>query len=288
VNAIAPGWYRDPADTSTQRYWDGEGWVGDPLPADVTPPAEPPSAPVPAAVKPEEKPAEEKPPLAEQPAGWPPGLPWPPPGAQVPPGYQFHPAYAQLFLPAPRPHGYPLAAPGRRFAARMVDIGILLVVNAVVNGWFIYKLYQEFWPYFKVAFARTQAKQPTDDIPIPQNTDTLALTIVLIAAALWFAYEVPAVANRGQTFGKRLFGIKVLGVEADGPLGFGRAFRRWNPMGFATVLWVCGGVGFVFQFIDCLFVAVDRPLHQALHDKQAATVVVDVHNPADKTGDTQT
>jgi uncharacterized RDD family membrane protein YckC len=32
------GWYRDPAEPTTQRYWDGDGWVGDRLPVDATPP----------------------------------------------------------------------------------------------------------------------------------------------------------------------------------------------------------------------------------------------------------
>jgi hypothetical protein len=192
-----------------------------------------------------------------------------PPG--WPPGYPIHPAYAQLFMPAPRPHGYPLADIGRRLVARMIDIGVLLVINALVNGWFIYRLYQEVWPWYKAAYHRAQAHLPYDDLPQPQNTQSLAFTITLIATALWFAYEVPAVANRG---------IKVLRLEADGPIGFGRALRRWNPMGIATLLWTCG-VGFVLQFIDCLFVAVDRPLHQALHDKSAATVVVDVHHQPD-------
>jgi uncharacterized RDD family membrane protein YckC len=156
------------------------------------------------------------------------------------------------------------------------------VINAVVNGWFIVRLYQEVWPWYRDVLKRAEAHLPYDDIPRPQNTQSLMFTITLIAAALWFAYEVPAVANRGQTLGKRLLGIKVLRLEADGPVGFGRALRRWNPMGIATLLWTCG-VGFVLQFVDCLFVAFDRPLHQALHDKSAATVVVDVTH--DRTGE---
>jgi uncharacterized RDD family membrane protein YckC len=206
-----------------------------------------------------------------------------PPGAQPPPGYPIHPAYARLFAPAPRPHGYPLADIGRRLVARLVDIGVLIVINALVNGWFIYQFWREFWPWYMAAYQRVQAHLPYDDLPQPQNTRSLAFTITAIAAALWFAYEVPAVANTGQTLGKRLLGIKVLRLEADGPLGFGRAWRRWNPMGVATLLWTCG-VGFVLQFVDCLFVAIDQPLHQALHDKSAATVVVDVKH--DRSGET--
>ncbi|HEY9482572.1 MAG TPA: DUF2510 domain-containing protein, partial [Micromonosporaceae bacterium] len=38
MSEIASGWYKDPADPTTQRYWDGEVWIGDPLPADATPP----------------------------------------------------------------------------------------------------------------------------------------------------------------------------------------------------------------------------------------------------------
>jgi uncharacterized RDD family membrane protein YckC len=162
-------------------------------------------------------------------------------------------------------------------AARLVDISVLVVINAVVNGWFIYQLYQDFWPWYRTVLQRMQAHLPYDDVPQPQHLQSLTFTITAIAAALWFAYEVPALANSGQTPGKRLLGIKVVRLEADGPLGFGRSWRRWNPMGVATLLWTCG-VGFVFQFIDCLFIAIDQPLHQALHDKSAATVVVDVNH----------
>lgn len=35
---MPPGWYADPADSSVQRFWDGDGYVGDPIP--VTTPAE--------------------------------------------------------------------------------------------------------------------------------------------------------------------------------------------------------------------------------------------------------
>ena len=41
VSENPPGWYRDPAEPTTQRYWDGDGWVGDSLPIDATPPEGP-------------------------------------------------------------------------------------------------------------------------------------------------------------------------------------------------------------------------------------------------------
>ena len=30
MSSLPAGWYKDPADTSTQRYWDGEGWLAEP------------------------------------------------------------------------------------------------------------------------------------------------------------------------------------------------------------------------------------------------------------------
>ena len=60
MSDIAPGWYKDPAEPTTQRYWDGEGWLGAPLPADATPPDSPPplevAPPPPAPVLPTESP----------------------------------------------------------------------------------------------------------------------------------------------------------------------------------------------------------------------------------------
>jgi uncharacterized RDD family membrane protein YckC len=86
VSDIAAGWFKDPVDRSVQRYWDGEGWIGDPIPADATPPDGPPPV--------EEAPVEPTPvgptPGGATPAGATPavGVPlggsspgWPPPQA---------------------------------------------------------------------------------------------------------------------------------------------------------------------------------------------------------------
>ena len=41
MSNVTPGWYKDPAEPTTQRYWDGDGWVGGSLPLDATPPEGP-------------------------------------------------------------------------------------------------------------------------------------------------------------------------------------------------------------------------------------------------------
>jgi uncharacterized RDD family membrane protein YckC len=184
-------------------------------------------------------------------------------------------------MPAPRPHGWPLAASGARLLARLIDIFVVLVLNLVVNGWFVYEYVKEVSPVVRELWNRSlEGDRSTAGLAVTERAANLQIVIVLLAAALWFAYEVPAVANTGQTIGKRLLGIRVIRLDNQRRLGFGRSFRRWNTMGLPTLLWSCCGIGFVLQFVDALFVAFDRPLHQALHDKSALTVVVHVGRSA--------
>jgi uncharacterized RDD family membrane protein YckC len=349
MTSLPAGWYKDPADPSTQRWWDGDGWLGKPLPADATPPdgpppadepdpvvealaagsapTEPPAPGAPQAVQPAPgagptpegaPPGWQVPPGYQPPAGWqpppgwtppppgyqqpppgwappagyqqpppgwqpPPGSQTPPPGWQAPPpgwpqqppqGWTPPPGYplAYAYPPQARPHGLPLAGLGRRLVARLVDIVAVLILNVLVNGWLAYQWWLEVEPVFRATMA--------DPFATPQEVSVrssyLVLTILVVATALWFAYEVPALANSGQTLGKRLLQVKVVKVENTEALGFGRAFRRWARLGMWTPFWSCYGLGFLAQLIDSGSVLFDQKLHQALHDKSAATVVVAV------------
>jgi uncharacterized RDD family membrane protein YckC len=265
---ISPGWYKDPADPSTQRYWDGEGWVGAPLPIGVTPPEGEP-APLPTSVPepkterdPEPKPAavEEPPPAVARPP-WAPGIP----------------------LPEPvKPHGFALAAPGSRFGARMIDIGAVLLLNIAVNGWFVYLFVIDFVPYYRSAMGAWQRGE-TDFPQAPERLSTLLIVITLLAMALWFAYEVPATAHSGQTLGKRFYSIKVVRVENLEPLGFLRAWRRWNPLGGPLLLFAficCAPFAILLQGLDVMFVLLDRTQRMALHDRSAGTYVVQLPKTA--------
>jgi uncharacterized RDD family membrane protein YckC len=272
--SIEPGWYKDPADPTTQRYWDGEGWLGAAIPADTTPPAGPPpenEQPAPAPPPPVPTPA--PPPAVPQPVtpAWP-GPPEPWRGG----GYPGEHAPGRAAIP--RPHGLLLAGVGSRFVARMVDVLAVLVLCVIANAWLAVQFWRGIEPYATEAWRRILAgDRSTDGLPAPaESTGTLIFMMLLATTAVWFAYEVPGSANSGQTLGKRLLGIKVVRLESDERLGFGRAFRRWGRLGLPTLLWYCCGVGFLLQVIDCLFVTIDRPLRQALHDKAANTVVVRV------------
>lgn len=294
MSGVAPGWYKDPADPATQRYWDGEGWLGDPLPANAEPPSGPPpgtapSVPVVISTSGVQAAAPPAPPTGTSPtsprtgtsltnprtgtspaeAGTPPSAP---PG--WPPGYPYpYPRSA----PPPRPHGLALAGAGTRLAARLVDFLAVLLLCAIANAWFAYQWWQAFVPYFDQV-ADYQANGGT--MPeAPEAISNLFLMMCVVASAVWFAYEVPGTANSGQTLGKRLVGIKVVRLESGDRVGFGRSLRRWGRLGLPTLLWPCFGIGVVLQFLDCLFVVIDKPLRQALHDKAATTVVVRVARP---------
>ncbi len=301
MSEIAPGWYKDPAEPTTQRYWDGEGWIGESLPIDATPPPGPPASPPPAraparaagsaqqppswtlhpslqtrgapgappVTPPGPSPAGGQPPTPSGPVG---GHPLPPPG--WPAGYPYP---LTRRSPAPRPHGYLLASPFARLVARMIDIAAVFLLCVVANSWFGYQFWQAAGPTIREIFRRSMAgDRSTANLAFPPQTSTLILMILLVTTAVWFAYEVPGSANSGQTLGKRLLRIKVMRIESEDRLGFGRAWRRWSRLGLPTMLWYCFCVGLLLQLVDCLFVATDRPLHQAIHDKAAGTVVVRV------------
>jgi uncharacterized RDD family membrane protein YckC len=336
VSELSPGWFKDPADQTSQRYWDGEGWLGDPLPVDVTPPVGPPPGAVPVVwppprpkpPAPASAPPVSAPPVSAPPVSAPPvaaGQVWPPP-PQVAPA-RWAPG-ARLVLATPRPYGLPVAPLGLRCLARLIDFAVVLGLNVVGNGWLVYLYLSDVWPIVQKLEQQMLLPNPNYAVvpAVPSRASWILTTIPIVAMALWFAYEVPAIAQRGQTLGKRAVGIKVLPLEGSGvpippgatgrrlprgaarqpvppgagspappgaagylpwpdstgqfpgpdaaqPLGYLRSIRRWNPLGLPILLWTCG-LGFVLQLIDALSPLFGGPLHLALHDRSAGTVVV--------------
>jgi uncharacterized RDD family membrane protein YckC len=273
---ITPGWYKDPAEPTTQRYWDGEGWVGDPLPIDATPPPGPPPAPTrgvapppPRRIPPAAPPAPPAP--AAPPVAGPP-VQTLPPGVPLPPGVHWV-GGVPFVLASPRPHGLPVAPLGLRFLARLIDFGVLLGLSLVANSWLIYLFLSDFKPYAKAVLQAAQQGSRAAQPAIPNGIKYSFTIIPVVVVLVWLVYEVPAIAQRGQTYGKRVVGIKVMAIESTEPLGFARALRRWNPLALPVLLWSCG-VGFILQLVDSISPCLGGPLHLALHDRSAATVVV--------------
>lgn len=273
TSRIDPGWYPDPADPTTQRYWDGEGWIGTALPADATPPDGPPAPEPPPVPAPPPGPVPPGPPAPGRPYPQGPptgGPPYGPPGTYVPPG-NWGPPGTWGPLPAPRPHGLPLATYDARLFARLIDIIVVFLLSSVVNAWFIYQWALEFAPLLRQTMA-----DPSVPATPSGRIQLLQYTILLITTALWLAYEVPALGSSGQTLGKRLMHIRVVAVESLEPLGPGRAFRRWSRLGMWLPLWAFACVGVLGQLIASASPLFDRPLRRGWGDKVAGTVVVQV------------
>lgn len=150
---------------------------------------------------------------------------------------------------------------------------MVLLLNVVGNGWLVYRYVSDIWPTANAISQQWLTGQSGPMPPVPDRVGWLYTLIPLVAAALWFVYEVPATGQTGQTWGKRVVGIKVMALESETPLGFARAMRRWNPLGLPVLLWSCG-IGYVLQLVDALSPCLERQLHLALHDRYAQTVVV--------------
>jgi len=285
VSSIEPGWYRDPAEPDTQRYWDGEQWIGKPLPADATPPDGPPEP-------------EPEPPLAFPPTPGAQGLPgradptWAPPPSGVTPVDRRPPQQMGQGGPGPvLPPGFPepsgdmqkhtLAGPGLRLSARLIDTVAVLLLNLVVNGYFIYRFLQEVTPAVEAAMRDGTQLNP---LQLSEKANNLQLTIMFIGLLLWFVYEVPMTAYTGQTLGKKMVGIKVVPIYGQ-PLRLGWIGLRWSFMALPFLFLACG----IFLLLaDALWCLRDRPYRQCLHDKSPGTTVVLVPAPADPADPAQT
>ena len=86
----------------------------------------------------------------------------------------------------------------------------------------------------------------------------------VVRALTWLAVLATPMlleALDGQTFGKRVVGIRVVDRETGGPISLRDAVHR-------------GGARALFWFVT--FLALGDPLLQPLHDRSAGTVVINV------------
>jgi len=137
-----------------------------------------------------------------------------------------------------------LATIGQRALARLIDSAITIVPATII-----------FLITIRLASPAAQPRLP--------------LGLRLLGRVLPFAYEVPLIALWGQTVGKRVIGIRVIGPDGRPP-GWGRSLRRWLlPFALGMVPFI-GGLLAMAALLRAAFVA-DR---RGFHDLVARTVVL--------------
>lgn len=150
-----------------------------------------------------------------------------------------------------------LAPITRRAGARLIDAGLLGVVGFAL-----------ILPFMIAAYGLDRPGASVKDTSGVWSGASV-FGWILVLGIVPFAYEAVQLALWGQTLGKRVLGLRVLD-ETGAPLTPGRAVGRAavNNLGY---LFGCG-IGTLMAYLWAIW---DRPLHQALHDRLAATVVVD-------------
>ncbi|WP_433176894.1 RDD family protein [Actinoallomurus sp. CA-150999] len=157
-----------------------------------------------------------------------------------------------------------LAPIARRAGARVIDAGLLGVVGfALILPFMI---------------AAVGLNEPANHVKSGGGiwSGTAIVGWILVLGILPFAYEAVQLALWGQTLGKRVLRLRVL-TETGEPLTPARAAAR-AAVNNVVYLFGCG-VGTVMAYLWAIW---DQPLHQGLHDRLAATVVVDDREFADE------
>ncbi|MEU4684756.1 RDD family protein [Streptomyces xinghaiensis] len=238
----------------------------DPRPRQPSPGASPQPAPAPGAVPPPQ-------PAAGGPAG--PAASWPQqvqrlaqPGGPTAAADEgavtpWRPPVEDPFLAAVRAQTAARPAGlGRRLLARLIDtavLGALVSAAAVPLG-------VRTADHIDAKIENAELTGETVTVWLLDGTTAGYLGMFLAALLLLgTVYEVLPTARWGRTLGKRLCGVRVMGIESHENPSFAESLRRWLVYSLLGLL--------VVGVVNVLWCFVDRPWRQCWHDKAARTFV---------------
>ncbi len=237
------GWYDNPQDTTTIRYWDGQQWTDHLAPR-----------PGPGQANPTQ-----------------PGYGVPNDGQPVDAQNAYQPGYPDAYGPT-TPDGVPLAGYGSRVGAYILDGIFSTLISLVLSIPFLNNAAAWYSEIIRSAGSGAAASQPS-------TAQMLAhlWPIMLITVLVTLAYQIFFLNRWGATPGKRIVGISVRRREVPGPLSVVDAAKRvslYVALQVVSLVPVVGSlVSLLVGLLDLLWPLWDSR-RQALHDKIAGTNVV--------------
>lgn len=254
-----PGWYDDPDDPTTLRYFDGVVWTPNTAPRQSPTAAE---SSIGRATPISSPPAQRRGPWSAGPGSVAPGAPSLPPGGM-----------RRDVLPDEAV----LAPWSRRLLARVLD-WLLGGVLTVIAAWpWVQELARVLLDYLAgaVRAAESGAVAP-DPTEFSRVVLELSVPITFVSLAVTLGYEIGFLAWRGATPGKMALGTVVRSVAGPGRLSVLDAVKRQVILVATTVVGLVPFAGLLASMVSVLDPAwlLWDPRRQALHDKVAGTVVV--------------
>jgi uncharacterized RDD family membrane protein YckC len=270
------GWYDDPKDLSSQRYWDGTAWTDHRRPRPGPPP-------YPGEFGQPQQAGQPQQPGQQQQQGQQPGQ------AQYgAPQYgqqygqpQYGPQYGHQgfgygpVVPA-TPDGVPLSGWWKRVGARFLDGLIVLIVSLPLSGYFWYQYFKAAVDYESDLFDKARAGSSEFTTSLPWDVYKWILPVAGISLLVNFVYEILFLTKKGATPGKMAVGISVRLRDVAGPPPALAVCKRFGLYAALSLLGAVPLVGTLFSLLgllDYLWPLWDDK-KQALHDKVAATNVV--------------
>ena len=261
-HAAPGGWYPDPVDARSERYWDGWQWSRTTRPIEMT--NAPGVHPYPG-------------PRAAEPAqpGYGPPQPGQPYGGQPYAGQPYgagQPAArtgsAQAVATA---DGVPLAGWGSRLLAVLLDGVVVYLLIQLVSLPLAGRSTAAIQTWLEDATQTAQAGGPVDfqqlfaTYPLRELVVSVAIGLVVTAA-----YHAVLLRWKSATLGKMALKLRVVPVDHGGHQGP----LSWSRIAIRVGLWVVGGqLILLFRLLDGLF-PLWQSKRQAIHDLAAKTQVV--------------